>query len=111
MTESEPKEGQALSDLAADLAALRDDFAKLSSSVRELVQAQASSTTRRMIGAVDDARHKLTDEVIGAKDQLETHLGSVSADLESAIERNPLIAVMIGAAVGFVIGLVSRPHK
>ncbi len=47
----------------------------------------------------------------GARDQLEGHLGTVTADLESTIERSPLLAVMIGAAVGFVIGLVSRPHK
>ncbi len=115
MADSETKESkegkEALQDLAADLAALREDFSKLSSSVRELLQTQASSTTRRMIDAVDDARQKLADEMVGAKDHLETRLGMVSADLESTIERSPLLAVLVGAAVGFVVGLVSRPHK
>jgi ElaB/YqjD/DUF883 family membrane-anchored ribosome-binding protein len=112
MTDPENKEGKATAqDMAADLAALREDFLKLSASVRELVQSQASSTTRRMIGVVDDARQKLADEMAGAKDQLESHLGTVSADLESTIERSPLLAVLVGAIVGFLIGLVSRPHK
>lgn len=114
MTETETKEakeGKSLQNLAADFAALRDDFAKLSGSVRELLQTQASSTTHHVIDAVDDARRTLTDEMAGAKDRLETRLSTVTTDLESAIEHNPLVAVMIGAAVGFVVGLVSRPHK
>lgn len=102
---------KAIQDLTADLAALREDFLKLSTSVREMLQTQATSTTRRVAGAVEDARHKIADEVAGARDQLETQLGTVTADLEHSIERNPLLAVMVGAAVGFVIGLVSRPHK
>jgi ElaB/YqjD/DUF883 family membrane-anchored ribosome-binding protein len=47
----------------------------------------------------------------GARDQFESHLGSVTADLESTIERSPLLAVLVGAAVGFLLGIVSRPHK
>lgn len=108
---TESKESKAVQDLAADLAALREDFLKLSASMREFLQTQATSTTRRMIDAVDDARHKLADEMVDAKDHLESHLGTVSADLENTIERSPLLAVLVGAAVGFVIGLVSRPHK
>lgn len=107
----ETKENHVLHDLAADLAALREDFSKLSASMRDLLQNQASATGRRMYEAVDEARQKLTDEMAGAKDHLETRLGTVSADLETTIQRNPLVAVVIGAAVGYVIGLVSRPHK
>lgn len=105
------KEAKNIQDLNSDITALREDFSKLSSSVRELIQAQANATTKRMVGAVDDARHKLAEEMAVARDQLETHLGSVTADLESTIERSPLIAVLVGAAVGFLLGLVSRPHK
>lgn len=102
---------KALQDLTSDLAALREDFLKLSTSVRDLVQTQAQSTTRRVVGVVDDARQKLTDEMSDARDHLESHLGSMTADLESTIERSPLLAVLIGAAVGFLLGIVSRPHK
>jgi ElaB/YqjD/DUF883 family membrane-anchored ribosome-binding protein len=111
MTHPDTKDAKSVDDLAVDLAALREDFAKLTGSGRELVQTQAASTTKRMIGVVDDARQKLTDEMAGAKDHLESHLGTVTADLESTIERSPLLAVLAGAAVGFMIGLVSRPHR
>jgi ElaB/YqjD/DUF883 family membrane-anchored ribosome-binding protein len=112
ITNPDLKESKAAAqDLATDIATLREDFLKLSSSVRELVQAQAATTTKRMVGAVDDARHRLTEEMAGARDQFESHLGSVTADLESTIERSPLLAVLVGAAVGFLLGLVSRPHK
>lgn len=107
MTTPELKEGKTLQDLAADLGALREDFSKLSSSLRELLQAQASSTTRRVLGAVDDSRQKLTDEMASAKD----HLGTMTAEIERTIERSPLVAVLIGAVVGFVIGLASRSQK
>lgn len=105
------KEAKNIQDLNTDISALREDFMKLSGSVRDLIQAQANVTTKRMVGAVDEARHKFAEEMAGARDQLESHLGSVTADLESTIERSPLLAVLVGAAVGFLLGLVSRPHK
>jgi uncharacterized protein YicC (UPF0701 family) len=56
--DSDLKEGKAaVQDLATDIATLREDLVKLSTSVRDLVQAQAASTTKRMVGAVDDAGH------------------------------------------------------
>jgi ElaB/YqjD/DUF883 family membrane-anchored ribosome-binding protein len=108
---SDHEEGKALQDLSSDLAALREDFLKLSTSVRDLVQTQATSTSRRVAGVVDDARQRLSDEMSDARDHLESHLGSMTADLESTIERSPLLAVLVGAAVGFLLGIVSRPHK
>lgn len=107
MTNQETKEGKALQDLASDLGALREDFSKLSTSMRDLLQAQATSTTRRVLGAVDDSRQKLTDEMATAKDQF----GTMTAEIERTIERSPLVAVLIGAVVGFAVGLASRPHK
>lgn len=111
MTDPETKTQKSVTDLTADLTALREDFARLSASVRELVQSQAASTTKRVYGAVGDARHKLSDEMTNAKDQLEGHLGAMTTDLENTIERNPLVAVFVGAAVGFIVGLASRSHK
>lgn len=107
MTNPEIKESKAIQDLATDLAALREDFSKLSSSMRDVFQTQATSTTRRVLGAVDDSRQKLSDEISVAKDQF----GTMTAEIEKTIERSPLAAVLVGAAVGFVIGLVSRSHK
>src|SRR5690348_5318877 len=78
MTDPETKTQKSLTDLTADLTALREDFMKLSTSVRDLVQTQATSTTKRVAGAVGDARHKLSNEMASAKDQLEGHLGAMT---------------------------------
>jgi ElaB/YqjD/DUF883 family membrane-anchored ribosome-binding protein len=94
-------------NFAADLAALRDDITKLSSSVTELVRGQASATSDTVFGAVDSARQKLSETASDAKDRL-TGAGS---DLEATIERNPLIAVLIAMAAGLLIGLMSRARK
>lgn len=94
-------------DLAADLAAVRTDLARLTESVSGLVKAQTSAASDTVFGAVDAARQKLSDGAAGAKDRL----SGASSDLEATIERNPLTAVLIAAAAGLVIGLLSRGRQ
>jgi ElaB/YqjD/DUF883 family membrane-anchored ribosome-binding protein len=94
-------------DFAADLAALRDDIAKLTASVSALVRAQASATTDTVLGAVEQARRKLSEGAADAKD----HVGTVGPDIEAAIERNPLTAVLVAMAAGLLIGILSRSRK
>jgi ElaB/YqjD/DUF883 family membrane-anchored ribosome-binding protein len=98
---------EASREIAADLAALREDIAKLTASVAELVQAEASATTNTVLGAVGDARRKLSESSAQAQD----HVKSVGADLEAAIERNPLVAVLGAIVAGFLIGTLTRPGK
>lgn len=91
-------------DFASDLGALRDDIAKLTSSVAKIVKTEAAAKTGSVYGVVDAAKQKLSDHAVDTKDKL----SSASADLEASIERNPLIAVLIALATGLVIGLLSR---
>lgn len=98
---------QAANDLADDLTALRDDISKLSASVLELVQQQASATKSQVFDAVDGARQRFADQSAEAKDRL----GALSADLESTIERNPFTAIFAGALAGFLIGILVRPTR
>jgi ElaB/YqjD/DUF883 family membrane-anchored ribosome-binding protein len=104
MSDPESKTADAAADLTADLATLREDIAKISASLVELLQQKA---TTKVFTAVDGARQKISDKATEAQDKV----GAISADLESTIERNPLVAVFLAAFAGFVIGMLSRPRK
>jgi ElaB/YqjD/DUF883 family membrane-anchored ribosome-binding protein len=127
-TGSRPPE-QNTSQINADLATLRDDFAKLSSSVADLVKLQASQASAAMRGAVGDARERLASSAAEAKERLagkaadaqgrladkaadaQDRFMAASADLESTIERNPLMAVLIALFIGLLMGTLTRSRK
>lgn len=94
----------AASDLAADLAALRADIARLSDTMSGLVKAQANSAGAAVKGAMGDARDQLSQAAAQAQDSA---LGA-AADLERKIEKNPLTAVLIAAGIGMVLGMMSK---
>ena len=81
---------EATEDFTADLAALRDDVAKLSSSVSDFIRSQTAATTKTVADAVDNARQKISDTASKAQDRV----AGASTDLEATIERNPLVAVL-----------------
>ena len=107
MVDLKSVEEKVAADLTADLAALRDDISKLSASVLELVQQQASTAKSQVLGAVDGARQKFADQSADAKDRL----GALTSDLETTIERNPFTAIFAGAIAGFLIGILVRPSR
>ena len=94
-------------DFTADLASLRDDVAKLSSSLSEVIRTHSAATTNTVFDAVNNARQKISDTASKAQD----HASGVSADLEATIERNPLAAVLIALVAGILVGLLSRGRK
>ncbi len=106
MSSTKPLE-DASQDFAADLAALRGDIAKLTASISALVHAEASATTDTVLGAVEQARRKFSEHAADAKDRV----GTAGPDVEAAIERNPLTAVLIAMAAGLLIGILSRSRK
>jgi ElaB/YqjD/DUF883 family membrane-anchored ribosome-binding protein len=72
----------AAGDLAADLAALRQDVARLGETVSELVHHQ-----------VADAQENVR---------------AVRGEIEASIERNPMTAVPIAFGIGMLIGRMNR---
>jgi ElaB/YqjD/DUF883 family membrane-anchored ribosome-binding protein len=94
-------------EFTADLAALRDDVTKLTSSVSEFIRTQTAATTDTVFDAVDNARQKISDTASKAQDRV----AGASTDLETTIERNPLVAVLIAMVAGIVVGLLSRGRK
>jgi len=95
---------EASQDFAADLAALRDDVTKVSSSVAEFIRTQTAATTNTVFDAVYDARQKISDTAGKAQDRV----AGASTDLETTIERNPLVAVVVAMVGGILVGLLSR---
>jgi ElaB/YqjD/DUF883 family membrane-anchored ribosome-binding protein len=107
MTDLKNVKDEAVADLTSDLAALRDDISKLSTSVLELVQQQAQTAKSQVLGAVDGARQKFADQSADARDRL----GDLTSDLETTIERNPYTAIVAGALAGFLLGILVRPSR
>ncbi|WP_374307917.1 YqjD family protein [Methylocella sp.] len=103
MIDTRPLE-EASKDFAADLAALREDIAKLTASVSQIIKNEAAAKSETVYGVMDNAKQKLSDGASDAKGKL----SDASAELEASIERNPLMAVLIALATGLVIGLISR---
>jgi ElaB/YqjD/DUF883 family membrane-anchored ribosome-binding protein len=83
-----------------DTKELRDDIAKLTQSVTDLVQKQASSTRDQLAGAVNAAGDNLTQAASAAQDKFV----SIEADMEGRIKSNPWMAVGIAAFIGILIG-------
>ena len=56
-------------DFTADLAALRDDIAKLTSSVSEFIRSQTATTTNTVFDAVDSTRQNISKTAAKARDR------------------------------------------
>ena len=120
---------QSPGQISADLARLRDDFAKLSASVADLVKAQAGQASAAMRSAVGDARERLASSTAETRERLagraadaqgrimdkaadaQDRFMAATADLEATIERNPLTAVLIALFLGLLMGALSRPRR
>ncbi|MGQ0444268.1 MAG: DUF883 family protein [Beijerinckiaceae bacterium] len=100
-----------LDEFTVDFAALRDDVAKLSSTVTDFIRSQTAATRNTVSGAADSTRQKVTDTVSKVQDQV----AGTSADLEKTIERNPFVAVIVatlaGVFVGLMMGMLSPSRK
>lgn len=83
--------------LVANLASLRDDMAKLTSSVT----AQAELRGRKMANDISDG-------VSEAVQYVERKSIGAEADLEKSVATHPLMALGLAAGVGLLIGAFTR---
>ncbi|SDR45420.1 Uncharacterized conserved protein YjbJ, UPF0337 family [Rhizobiales bacterium GAS113] len=79
-----------------DFEALRSDLAKLTQTVSQLVQNQASSTRDFVSDAVGTASDNIAQTASAAQDQLLSFQG----DLEERVKANPIAAIAISFGVG-----------
>jgi ElaB/YqjD/DUF883 family membrane-anchored ribosome-binding protein len=91
------------SDLEAassiDLSGLRNEIAKLTQTITDLVQKQASATRGQVTGAVGAAGDNLSQSASAAQETLI----SMEEDMGSRIRKNPWIAVGVAALVGVLV--------
>lgn len=91
-------------DVAADLAALRQDVARLAESMTALMQGQAQGAAQRVSDMVDDAKARVTNTAADVK----SRVNAAGGEIEASIERNPMTAMLISFGVGMALGLMSR---
>jgi ElaB/YqjD/DUF883 family membrane-anchored ribosome-binding protein len=103
MTSNRPDER----DLSADFSALRDDIAKLSSTVSNFIRGHTNVAPNSLYDSADSARQKISDTAGKAQDRMT----SASKDFERTIEHYPYTALLAAMASGFVVGLVTRGLK
>lgn len=94
-------------DLAGDLAALRQDVARLTETMSELVQDRTRAFGSRAAAAVGDARDRIASTAADAQSRAR----AVGGDIEAGVERHPLAAVLIAFGVGVAFGMLSRRHR
>ena len=107
MTKETDKVEAPIDDIAADLAHLRSDVAKLTATIGDLLKHQATYAGDRVMDAVGTAREQFASSTAGAQKKVR----SASAELESSIEHNPLMAVVIAMICGLVLGRLGRDNR
>jgi hypothetical protein len=76
-------------------------------SVSELMRAQASMTKGAVMDTVKDVGDKFSDSATDAQNRLR----GIGSDIEATIERNPLAAVLTALSAGLLIGMVSGARR
>ena len=93
-------------DLAANLAALRQDVARLVDTISGTRATSDTSCRHRVSEAVGDVKDRIASTATDAQSRVR----SASGEIEAYIERNPLTAVLIALGVGMSLGLFTRPR-
>ena len=98
---------KASQDFTAELASLRDDVAKLNSSLSKFIRTRSTAQTNTVFDAVDNVQQKISDTAGKAQDPV----ARASTDLKTTIERKPMVAALIAMVAGILVGLLSRGRK
>jgi ElaB/YqjD/DUF883 family membrane-anchored ribosome-binding protein len=98
---TENAEGTA-GDFAVDLAALRQDVARLAETVSKLVQQQTQAADQRVSEAVGDAREKI------ASTEGQHRICAAASAIETCVGHHPLTSILIAFVVGMSLGPLIR---
>jgi ElaB/YqjD/DUF883 family membrane-anchored ribosome-binding protein len=91
-------------DVTADLAAIREDVARLADTISKLMQRQTQAAGLGVSEAVGDAGDRIGSAAADARNRAR----AASGEIEASIERNPLTAVLIAFGIGMWLGMMSR---
>ena len=104
MTDAKIKEAAAVSE---EIAVLKQDIARLTAAVADLVKLETNQTR----GRVEDVVVDLYKEGREALSQAGARAKGLSDDLNHTIERNPTTAVLAALGIGLIIGMLSRSRN
>jgi ElaB/YqjD/DUF883 family membrane-anchored ribosome-binding protein len=98
----------ASADIAGDLQALRDDFARLAEQVGDILTDRGNTAWQRAKSSVDDAMSGAQDtgrEAADALRQVSDHFVEV---IDESIKTRPYTTLAIAAGLGFLFGMTWR---
>jgi ElaB/YqjD/DUF883 family membrane-anchored ribosome-binding protein len=90
-------------DIAADLAALRRDVARLGDTISELAHHQAQAAGHRVAEAVGDVKEKISGSAADAQKRVR----AMSGEIEAYAGHHPLKSVLIALGIGLSVGVLS----
>jgi ElaB/YqjD/DUF883 family membrane-anchored ribosome-binding protein len=100
--------GEAPGDIAADLQALRDDFAKLAEQVGEILGTKGNAAWQKARSSVDDMVAGAQDTGREAVDAVREVSDNFVEAVDESIKTRPYTTLAIAAAIGFFFGAVWR---
>jgi ElaB/YqjD/DUF883 family membrane-anchored ribosome-binding protein len=100
--------GAASGDIAADLQALRDDFAKLAEQVGDILGAKGNAAWQKARSSVDDMVAGAQDTGREAVDAVREVSDNFVDAVDESIKTRPYTTLAIAAAIGFFFGAVWR---
>lgn len=89
-------------ELKSELKTLRDDFAKLVETVKELGTEQANAAMRKARKATEGAAESLRMSAEEAKERGE----AFAEEIEEMIQRRPLMSILAALGIGYVVGRI-----
>jgi ElaB/YqjD/DUF883 family membrane-anchored ribosome-binding protein len=100
--------GAASGDIAADLQALRDDFAKLAEQVGDILGTKGNAAWQKARSSVDDMVAGAQDTGREAVDAVREVSDNFVDAVDESIKTRPYTTLAIAAAIGFFFGAVWR---
>jgi len=101
--------------LTRDLGLLRDDITKLTESVASLIGDNAGAATGQIRDAAGEAYTTMSDAAgsfsragTGLYEDVSKRMDTLGTELTTTIQRAPITALAVAAAVGMVYGMIRR---
>ena len=95
---------KATDDIANEFSALRQDLARLTATLGELLHLQSKAAGASVSDAIGSAQDRIADTAADAS----LRARAAGSEIESSIERNPLIALLVVFGLGMSFGMISR---
>jgi ElaB/YqjD/DUF883 family membrane-anchored ribosome-binding protein len=94
-------------DIAAEFSALRQDVARLTATIGDLLRQQTKAAGLGVTEALETAQDKIADTAAGAQGRAR----AAGSEIETCIGRNPLAALLVAFGVGMSLGMISRSRS